>query len=245
MKKIQLLTAALILLFLTSCQFTEEITFNKNGSGDYNLKIDMSEMLKGMGGMKNDSIQKEPEKVDSTVYFKDIIALKKDSIAKLSKADQESLEALKDLKLHIHMDEAKEEMVMDYMLDFTNVSQLNDIQKKIEKAQQVQDNKGAAASKEVTNHKIEYFYSKKKFARRVTMIDLSEEDQKQFDKNQEQLGMFMNGSTFKLIYNFPKRIKNVSFADANFSDDRKTLFIEVSMDSLSKNPKLLDFEVLF
>ena len=244
MKKFRLLSIIFITLFITSCQFTEEISFNKNGSGKYNLKIDMSDMLKGMSGMKNDSLQKEPEKIDSTVFFKDILEMKKDSINKLSEADRQTLEALKDLKLHIHMDEAKNEMVMDYMIDFKNVAQINNIQKKIEKAQQIQDKK-ATKAKDVTDHSIQYLYSKNKFVRKVTMKELSEEEQEQFDKNQEQLGMFMNGSLFKLIYHFPKKIKKVSFSGAKYSEDHKTLLIEVPMDSLSKNPKLLDFEVDF
>ncbi len=244
MKKNLLLLTTLLSLFFTSCQFTEEITFNKNGSGHYNLKVDMSQMLKGMSGLKEkDSLQKKPEKVDSTIYFKDILTLKKDSIAKLSASDQAILHAIKDLKLHINMDEEKEIMVMDYAMNFREISQINAIQEKMEKAQQLQDNK--AKKDNITDHEVQYIYSKHQFQRKVVMKELSEEDRQKFEDNQSQYGMFMNGSTFKLIYNFPKKIKKVSYPDVSYANNHKSLIIEVSMDSLTKNPKLLDFQVEF
>jgi hypothetical protein len=244
MKNLQLLFIAFISLFITSCQFTEEITFNKNGSGKYNLKVDMSTMLKGMGSMKNDSIEKEPEKMDSIIYFKDILEMKKDSISKLSDEEKAIIKALKDLKMHIHMDEEKEEMIMDYMMDFKDISQINGIQQKIEKAQQLQENKGKA-KENITDNEVNYFYSKNKFVRKVIMKDLTDEEKEKVAQDKEQFDMFLSGSMYKLIYNFPKKIKKVSYPDVQYSEDHKSLTIIVPMDSLTKNPKLLDFEVDF
>ena len=90
-----------------------------------------------------------------------------------------------------------------------------------------------------------HVFKKKKFERKVVMKELSSEEQEKFEKNQEEYNMFLTGSKYKLIYNFPKKIKNVNFPDAQFSANRKTLIIEVDMDSLLKNPQLLDLKVTF
>ena len=77
------------------------------------------------------------------------------------------------------------------------------------------------------------------------MKKLSPEEQEKFEKDQEEYNMFLAGSKYKLIYNFPKKIKKVNFPDAQFSANRKTLIIEVDMDSLLENPQLLDLKVTF
>ena len=205
----------------------------------------MGAMMNSMSGMQNnDSIKKAPEKMDSIINMKDLLELKKDSISKLSKADREIINAVKDMKMRVRVDEEKSAMAMDFMLDFKNISEIDDIRKKIEKAQQIQENKGES-KEQIENHEVHYFFKKKKFERRVVMKEFSPEEQENFEKNQEEYNMFLTGSMYKLIYNFPKKIKTVNFPEAQFSANRKTLIIEVAMDSLLKNPQLLDLKVTF
>lgn len=245
MKNLRYFFVAFIAIIFTSCQFTEEITFNKDGSGTYNLNVDMSAMMNSMSGLQdNDSIKKDSEKIDSIINMKDILELKKDSISKLSKADKEIINAVKDMKMHVHVDEEKSEMDMDFMLDFNNISEIDDIRKKIEKAQQLQENKGES-KEQIENHEVHYFFKKKKFERKVVMKELTPEEQEKFEENQTEYNMFLTGSMYKLIYNFPRKIKKVNYPDATFSNNRKTLTIIVEMDSLLKNPQLLDFKVTF
>jgi hypothetical protein len=245
MKSIHHFFVFFLALALVSCQFTEEITIHKNGSGTYKLNVDMGSMMSSMSGMsKNDSIKKEPEKIDSIIYIKDILEAKKDSIAQLSDADKAMVDAVKDMKMRIQVNEEKGVMLMDFMIDFKNISEIDDIKKKLEKAQQLQENKGKE-KQDIENHEIHYSYNRNKFKRSVIMKELSDEEQEKFDETQNKNNMFLSGSKYKLIYNFPKKIKKVSYPNAQFSDNRKSLIIEVEMDSLTKNPQLLDFEVTF
>jgi hypothetical protein len=55
----------------------------------------------------------------------------------------------------------------------------------------------------------------------------------------------MMASILSEVFFFPKKIKSVSYKDAMLSTDGKTLIIEVPLDKIDKNPKLLDFEVTF
>lgn len=245
MKNLYFLIIALFAMTFVSCQFTEEITINKNGSGTYKLNVDMGGMISTMNGMsQNDSIKEEPEKLDSIVNFSDILEAKKDSISQLSEADKAVINAIKDMKMRIQVDEEKGVMLMDFILDFKNISEIDDIKRKLEKANQLQENKGKEEVA-IENHEIHYSYNKKKFTRSVVMKELSAEEQEQFEASQKQANTFLSGSKYKLIYNFPKKIQKVSYKDAQFSDNRKSLIIVVEMDSLTKNPQLLDFEVIF
>ncbi len=245
MKIVHLLFIAFLSILITSCQFTEEITINKNGSGKYNLNVDMGGMMSSMSGLKeNDSIKSEPEKLDTIIHIKDILETKKDSISKLSAADKEIINAIGDMKMQIRMDEAKNIMLMDFILDFKNISEIDDIRKKMEKAQQIQENKGED-KEQIENHVIEYSFNKKKFERKVIMKELTAEEQEKFEENQGQYNMFLSGSKYILIYNFPKKIKKVNYPNVKYSSNHKSMTIEVDMDSLLKNPQLLDLKVTF
>lgn len=245
MKKLQFLLITLVVILFTSCQFTEEITINKDGSGKYNLNVDMGGMMSSMSGLKeNDSTAADPEKMDTIINMKDILEMKKDSISKLSPSDREILNAIGDMKMQIRMDEAKDVMLMDFILDFKNISEIDDIRRKMEKAQQIQENKGESEEK-IENHEVQYSYKKKKFERKVIMKDLTTEEQQKFDENKEQYNMFLTGSKYKLIYNFPKKIKKVNYPNVSYSNNKKTMTILVDMDSLLSNPQLLDLKVAF
>ncbi len=245
MKIIKIILVFFGFVFMTACHFTEEITIRKNGSGIYNLKIDMSDMTKAIKEMNaQDSVEKPLQNIDSTIYFKDILTQKKDSLSKLSQGERETLEALKDVKLHIKVDEAKGLMLMDFTKAFSDLKDLDKIKDKIEKAHQLQENK-IDTTGTIENHDIYYSYDGKHFLRKVVLRTLSESQQERFDAQLQSQQMFLAGSEFELVYHFPKKIKKVNLEHVQFSDDRKTLRIRVPMDSLSRNPALLNLKVDF
>ncbi len=223
---------------LTNCMFTEEIYINNNGSGNYAFKIDMSEMMKSMGEMSPKDSLKESKVLDTIVFFKDILEKNKDSIATLDKEDKEIIEALKDLKLHMQVDEEKGKMLMDFKMDFKNISELKNMEQKIAKAQALSDKKKKDKSLP-SNSDVSYSFKDKIFSRKVTLKDLSEEQLNEI----KEASSFLEGGLYKIIYHFESEIKSVSFKGAQLSDDRKTMTIEIPMDSIIKNQKLLDFEV--
>ncbi len=229
-------------LLLTSCMFTEEIHVKNDGSGNYSFKVDMSEMIKSMGEMSPKDSLKESKVLDTIVLFKDLLEENKDSIANLDKEDKEILEALEDLKLHMQVDEEKGKMLLDFKLDFEDISELKNMEQKIAKAQALsekkKEDKGMPSKADVT-----YTFDGKTFTREVTLKDLSEEKLKEVDESIKQSSSFLEGSVYRLVYHFEKEIKNVSFKGAIISDDKKTMTIEMPMDSIINNPKLLDFEV--
>ena len=227
---------------LTSCMFTEELSIHDNGSGTYAFKMDMSQMMESMKDMSNKDSLKDPEVLDTIVLFKNILEEKKDSISQLTKDEQILLEGLEDLKLHMQIDEKNGKMLMDFVLDFKDISELKDMQNKIAKAQALSDGKEQDNSLK-SKADVEYTFDGKTFRRSVIMKDLSEEKLQEVEQSIKQSSSFLEGSMYRVIYHFESEIDNVSFNGAFISDDQKTLTIEVPLDSVMKNPKWLDFEV--
>ncbi len=251
MKK--LLVLALAILSLSACQMTEEITFNEDGSGMYDFKMDMGAMMKMGKGMENskDSLaeKKAPKVKDTIIQFSDLLEKMQDSLNNLTPEEKESFKYLKKMSLRLQMDESKDEMLLSYILPFKDVSELenilNDINK-IEKKRRGTSGEMKGMDKVIPKSKVRYSFNKHSFKR--TSI-LNEKN----NKKQEQDSTFKNNDlkqifqmlSYKIIYHFPKKIKSVSYKDALLSADAKTLHIEVPMDKMIKNPKLLDFEVIF
>ena len=231
-----------LLISLVSCVFTEEINITNDGGGSYSFKMDMGQMMKEMSGMSPKDSLKKPKVLDSIIHFKDILEKNKDSIAKLPKSEQLALEAIKDINLHMQVDEEKGKMLMDFNLAFDNVSELKNMQEKIAKAQLLSDKKGKDKGMP-SKADVNYIFNGKTFQRKVVLKELSEEKMKELEESLKQAGAFLEGSTYRVVYHFEKNIKSVSFKGAQISDDKKTMTIEIPMDSLAKNPMLLNFEV--
>lgn len=243
MKHLVFTLVSILSLVFVSCQFTEEITFEKDGSGLYKMQIDMGELMSGLPSQDQDT-DKAKEKVDSTIYIKDILDTFKDSINTLTAAEKAQLEAIKDMRIHMIVDEENSKMNMDFLLDFKNVSDLQNIKEKVELASKLQEKKNDTKTN-MENHEVQYEFSKKKFARKVTLKDMSAEEQKAFDEQQENNQMFMSGSKYSLVYHFPRKIKSTTLEGAEISQDGKTLRYSIAMDDIMQDPKVLDFTVKF
>ncbi|WP_117883615.1 hypothetical protein [Aureibaculum luteum] len=234
-----LLIVTSLLFLLTSCAFTEEIHINNDGSGTYNFKIDMSEMMQEMQDMGTKDSTAASKSIDTTFNFKDILEEKKDSIAQLSKEEQAAIKAIADMNLHLQVDDEKGKMLMDFGLNFKDVSEIKNMEEKLTKAMSVNKNKGNAPLMNKSN--VTFSLNGNNFVRKTIPKKLTTEEENEVDKSIQQSGSFLDGSMYKLIYHFEKKIKSVSHKEASISNDGKTLTIEVPMDSLVKHPKLLDF----
>ncbi len=240
MKKIIILI--LPILILISCQITEEVYFKKDGSGIYNFKMDMggaTKMLKGMAA--NDSIKKEtaPEKMDTLILFADILKQNKDSIAQMSKEEREFLESLKDAKIHIYVDETKDKVFLNYEIPFKNIEDLNNINEKLKKLNSYNSRGAKDMDQSIDEFQVLYRFDKHGFSRKVKLPRKSGIQQTKEDNK------FLSIVDYEIIFHFPYKIDKVSYKDALIGSDGKSLYIKVPLDSLFKNPQMLDFEVKF
>ena len=236
MKKITLIIG-IILISLTSCQITEKIYLEEDGSGKYNMEIDMSGMMKSIGEMgSSDEIDSTYVAKDSIINFSDMLIEHKDSIAKLPKEKQEQLQKMKDVKMIIHEDKSKNELSLSIVGIFKNTEELNNLQNILNATQ--------SEEKQIpSKYDVNYTYKKNKFSRKSIKKELTEEQLAKFDESMKGFDMFLSGTTYKLEYHFPKAIKKTTLKDAQFSEDKKTLYIEKSINDWMNNPAVFDFEV--
>ncbi|MDW5287611.1 hypothetical protein [Formosa sp. PL04] len=244
MKKIYVLSVCIMLLILSSCEFSENIYINEDGSGKMSFEFDGSQLMQ-MGG---ESVGDTADVVlDSTIVFKDFLEAKKDSIATLPKAEQEQLKALENFKMHMLMDPNTKQMVIDINTDFKNVDELEDMFKVLNKANELND-KGSAKTSPLGNmgvtegSEVYYSYKENVFKRTVKVTD-----PELLQATKDSLAdteMILAASTYTLNYHFPKKIKSVSLKNVMFSEDHKSFSAELSFKDYVTNPESLNVEVV-
>lgn len=233
---------------LTSCTFTEKIYISEDGTGAYQMDMDLSEIMGFSKNLENNTEtdegteKKALQKMDTTIQMSAFLELYKDSISRLSADEKAVLESMKDAKMQMYMDEAAGDFQVNFVYDFKTVNELQDMQNKVSKAYNMSSKKDQKFTSLSSNS---FYYDKNSFKRIVIPNKISKKDQQELDKNMDEMAMFMMGSTYNLEYHFPNKIKTTTAKGATFSDDKKTLFISLPLDEVLGDESLLDFEVKF
>jgi hypothetical protein len=241
---LKLLALFTIALTLVSCQFTETMIMNEDGSGTMAVEVNLNEMMAFGGSALTDSMS---VKMDTIIAMKQFLEAKKDSISKLSKTEQDKLKKLENFNIHMKMDTESSEMVYDISTNFKDISEANDILNGLEQASNVMPNpdsnteiKKEEDSPEVVG--VNYTFKKGIFKRDAYIKD-KKLHQQQVD-SMKQAEAFMSGSNYTLKYTFPKKIKKTSNPEATFSADGKTVTLQQPFMEYFKNPDVLDLEVV-
>ena len=237
---------------LTSCQFSENIYINEDGSGKMEFKMDASEMMDMVAGMEQDESMKGMEKgMDSTIVFKELFEEKKDSISKLPKEEQEKLKALENFSMHMLVDPEEGKMVFDLFTDFENANELQDMFAAMNSFSNMQGKGGSPTNSASSpfssmgdggSTDVQYTYDGKVFKRMAKITDTEKHQQAMDSLGQAE--MMFGASKYKINYHFPRPVKSVSTDGVMYSEDRKVITIEVGFMDVLKDPELLDFEVV-
>ncbi|KAF2510207.1 hypothetical protein EYY60_11905 [Flavobacterium zhairuonense] len=248
MKLYKLLGFFFLLATLTSCTFTENIYINDNGSGKFSVDMDGSSLMQMAGDQIGSQMGGDAKKdIDTTFTFKQLLAEKKDSIAKLSPETQKELKKLENFVVTTKMSAEKKQFLMTLATDFKSVNELQDI---LQTASTLQKLEGGANANPLGNgfgdnkSKLSYTYDGKKFTRKAT-IDQQKLTEKLNDSSADMSKMIFASSNYIVKYHFPKKIKKVSNPNALFSDDRKSITIQYSFTDYMENPDKLNFDVEF
>lgn len=224
----KIFTIGICIISMISCSdMKEEIWVNTDGSGQYDIVMDMGSMLESMEGLKpsvsedsEESIMVDDmEKMDTTInFFYDM----PDSIR--DQMDRPDL--LKKATIHMVGDEAEKSMVMTTSFKFDNVSELHEIFSKMEEVNRLSgDNMdNDMMSPGVNKKSINFTFGNGVFKREDTnMEDLDEYkelglgEEEMTSEQEDQLKVMMDqmlGSTeFKSIIHFPAEIISVSHPD--------------------------------
>ncbi|MBD0852543.1 hypothetical protein [Maribacter arenosus] len=241
MFKLRYWSLLLVVALVASCNFTEEIYLNDDGSGKLSINFDGSEMM----DMAGDEMMKSGEKaIDSVISFKAFLEEKKDSIATLSAAEQAKLKKLEPFKLHMVMNPETKEMKFDMFSEFKNITEVSDAFNTFQEASSIGpggNNQATPAGMGNQSTEVEYSFTANTFKRTAKIIDSLL--QQQSVDSLAGAEMFLSGSMYKLKYHFPRRVKSSSIEAATYSADGKTLFYEIDFLSYMKNPDTLNIEV--
>lgn len=247
MKLFKFLSCTCALIFLTSCNFTEEVFLEEDGSGKISLKFDGSQLMQTLEEAGAPSSEEFEKPIDSIISFKEFFDEKKDSIAQLPKEDREKLEKLKNFTMHMVMDPDEKLMKFDLFSDFKSVNDIGNVLNDFQNASALTstqtvngESKSAVKSKEPASEVV-YSFSKNTFSRKVTITN-----QELFQKSLEeskQTESFLAGSTYTFRYHFPRKVKSTTAGEATFTADGKTMVYQVNFLDLIKDPESLSFEV--
>lgn len=255
----QFLLAIASIFLLTSCNFTEEITFKEDGSGEFIMNYDMSEVMKmmeEMGGEKKDDGKKK-RKMDSIIYFKDMLVEKADSIATLPLEEQTKLKNLEDIVIKMKMDEGTGLFNIGFGSTFTSLKELPEALAKIEDAKKMSSENnssfgqmGESAVAKASENMFEYVdfaYDGKFFSRSIKKdFKQSAEDMETLESEINEMGdskTMFEAMSYSLVYNFPKKIKSVDNKNAVISEDKKSVTIKMNFIEMIKSPELMTLDV--
>lgn len=248
MKKIYLVLCVAFATFFTSCQFSENIYINEDGTGRVSFNMDGSELMDMMG----DEIAKDKDEkdIDSIISFKELFDAERDSISKLSKDEQVKLKKLEMFNLHMVMNAADKKMNFDLFADFKNVNELQDMfatmntAGDLDKSKNPTSNAGSNPMASLGSEgvsKTNYTYKNNVFKRSVKILDKAKMDS--INDNMGQAKMMFSASNYTLNYHFPKKIKSVSLKNATISEDGKSVTAEINFIEYLKDPTILNMEV--
>lgn len=227
MRRFLLLLVTASLFFLTGClEVLEDVYLNADGSGKYQVTMDMSElfsdpMLKGIideaAKEEANKADDEPLEMDSVMYFRDA-----PEFDQLSTADQA---LIKDVSIKMNASESKGEMIMKMEFPFKNLDDFAKMGAVMEKLDLGKDDNGAAGmlGGNMFGTKGAQFVLNKRVLSRMPLPDASEilGDDKE---NLAMMKMFFQGATYTTVYHLPGKVKKTDIPNATV--DGKTVIVE-------------------
>ncbi len=212
--------------------------------------------------------QRKGKTIDSTYTFKELFADKKDSIAALPAEEQERIKKMEHFSVRMIVNEEANQMKYSLFSDFKTIEELKNMTSPLttlKSAGVAPAQAGVAMTqKEAQENSVtSYDYNGKIFKRVVAELETSEkisdsvksaesklsEEELEAQKLAEGLTAamkeLMGKSSYKVVYTFEKKVKNISVPNAVLSEDKKTVTIDYLFEDYMKKPKSLDLEIEF
>jgi hypothetical protein len=255
--KLRLLALGAFLICLTSCfDVIETFNIKEDGSGTYEVKMDMSRSFGLLAMMKQGGNEdgKKKEKIDSIIYTKNIT----DTSTALT---IEEKAALRNSYTKIHMDEDEGEGYINLYYPFANGKELEIIQKAMAKSgtnKTVMGALGNAMGKQVPpataveqgnegtglpTGDFNYSLTANSLVRKVKPSTKMEEPKTDNEQLPPQLKEMMK-INYSTTVNLPRPVKNYTGKGSTLSADKKQVKFNKTMDLDAKlTPADFDFSI--
>ncbi|PJJ09188.1 hypothetical protein CLU83_2522 [Flavobacterium sp. 1] len=232
----------LSILLTVSCQVTETIHLNPDGSGIIEfetLRDEYSYMQ-----IAKEEYSKEDVYRDTTFVFGDYIKKYNETFSRNLEADQKVFLKYSDVKVHIKESSYEKEFRTTYTQNFQKVSYIVDLSKTGRHLNVIKNNHALSAEGHFYN--VSYHYTGNHFNRIVTITD-SLKLKKAFDEIERRKVMYKGFKlvqNFVLNYHFPRKIQSVSNPLAKISEDHKSLSLQFHYYDCIQNPMSTNLEVV-
>lgn len=236
------ISALIILLILSSCQITETIQINPDGTGTVEvvqLRNENSYMQ-----LAGDQYAHEDVFKDTTYVFQDYIKKYNETFVKYTPVEQQLFQKYSNVKVHIKNSSFEKEFRTVMSFNFNKVSEIPDLYKTEDYVNDIKNNYALTAE----NHyyKIEYHFDGTVFKRSVSVTNQEElqRTKNQFATADPKYASLKLTQSYTLRYHFPKKIKSVSNQKAIISTDKKSLTLEFQLSDCLQNPEMTSLEVV-
>ena len=229
---------------LTGCfDVTEEITVKKNGSGEYSVTMDLSDMMSNAfmqeaiaEELKKEGQSIEDMEIDSVATFADM-----DTPDDLTAAERD---LLSDVYMRMNVSKTAEKMIIQIGYPFDSFEQMEQINEVINRLSE-RSAEAEAAGEESNNpfkmlsglddfnsSQSKFVLGKKNLERQTIMLDTEEEDDdEEMDEDTKAMMKMMFGDAdFKTIYHMPGKVKKTTFENAEI--DGKTVTVSYDLFSI-------------
>ena len=232
----------ILMVSLTSCQITETIYLNQDGSG----KIETESLRDENSYMQlsGENYSKEEKFEDTTYAFKDYINKYSENFLKLPAFEKAIFQKYAAVQVHIKNSSYEKEFRTKMNIDFNKIGEVPDLYKTQEYADDLEHNYALSAEEHYYN--VSYTFDGSHFKRMVKITDEVELKIQQ-DKIAELKTRFSNlkiSQPYVLHYHFPKKIKSVSNTKAKLSADKKSLELQFLLTDCLQNPEITNLEVV-
>ena len=263
MKKLYFFFAMAVSVGFVSCFEAEEKTvINKDDSGTYNMSMDISGMMQQMQALAGSAMGGGDglDKKDTVIQFKDYT----DTSSALS---LEEKAMLRDGSLTLHMDQAIDDMKFTISLPFKNINQLPKLKQELAVAMDklklteklmkeedagklggmMQQSPGASMAANPLEGAFSLSIGKNMISNKLTdssFVDRLLSGNTNLQAMKQMAPMF-GDLKYKTTYVLPVEIKNYKGANAELSNDRKTISFTSGLTDMFDKPAVLEYEVTF
>ena len=229
-------------LLVTSCQITETIYLNQDGTG----KIETESLRDEHSYMQlaGENYAKEEVFRDTTYIFKDFITKYSETFSRLPASEKAIFQKFATVKVHIKKSSYEKEFRTKISQNFNTIEEVADLYKTQEYADDLEHNYALTAEEHY--YSISYSFDGSLFKRTVKITDPVELE-KQQDKISDlktRVSNFKINQPYVLKYHFPRKIKSVSNVNAKISEDKKSLELQFLITDCLVNPESTNLEVI-
>jgi hypothetical protein len=236
--------ALLFLLFLalTSCQVTETIEINEDGSG----RIQTDELRDENTYMQiaGDNYAKEEKFVETDYHFEDIIKKYAENFGKLTEFEKNTFNRYNDVYVHVKNNSYEKEFRTTIYQDFKKPEDIADLYKTDEYEDDLRNN--YALSAEEHYYSINYSFVDDVFKRKVKITSQAflKKKSDEIEEFKKQFAKIKVNQPYVLKYTFAKPIKSVSNPKAKLSLDKKSMTLNFLISDCMQNPEITNLEIV-